>query len=99
MAVETLRPGAVVTGPLLPEPVEIITVVPMGASIKLIGKGLNSKQVREPVLTQAQVDQLRITPAREPFDGDPARFRLGIEALRLGLAYEYDPHFALSVAR
>jgi len=24
---------------------------------------------------------------------------LGIEALRLGLAYEYDPYFALSIAR
>ena len=27
------------------------------------------------------------------------RFRLGIEALRLGLAYEYDPYFSLSIAR
>ena len=33
------------------------------------------------------------------FDGDPARFRLGVEALRLGLAYEYDPYFSLSIAR
>ena len=24
----------------------------------------------------------------------PQRFRLGVEALRLGLAYEYDPYFA-----
>jgi hypothetical protein len=31
--------------------------------------------------------------------GDPAWFRLGVEALRLGLAYEYDPYFALSVSR
>ena len=27
------------------------------------------------------------------------QFRLGIEALRIGLAYEYDPYFALSIAR
>ena len=27
------------------------------------------------------------------------RFRLGIEAMRLALAYEYDPYFSLSVAR
>jgi len=26
-------------------------------------------------------------------------FRLGIEALRIGLAYEYDPYFSLSIAR
>lgn len=32
-------------------------------------------------------------------NGDANRFRLGVEALRLGLAYEYDPYFALSIAR
>ena len=26
-------------------------------------------------------------------------FRLGVEAQRLGLAYEYDPYFSLSIAR
>jgi SNF2 family DNA or RNA helicase len=42
---------------------------------------------------------LEATPETAPFDGDPQRFRLGVEALRLGLAYEYDPYFALSIAR
>jgi hypothetical protein len=35
----------------------------------------------------------------EPFDGDALRFRRGIEAQRLGLAYEHDPYFSLSIAR
>jgi len=30
---------------------------------------------------------------------DPERFRLGVEAARLGLAYEYDPYFSLSISR
>jgi SNF2 family DNA or RNA helicase len=42
---------------------------------------------------------LEASPETEPFDGDPHRFRLGIEAIRLGLAYEYDPYFSLSIAR
>jgi superfamily II DNA or RNA helicase len=42
---------------------------------------------------------LEASPETEPFDGDPHRFRLGIEAFRLGLAYEYDPYFSLSIAR
>jgi len=33
------------------------------------------------------------------FDGNAQRFRLGVEALRLSLAYEYDPYFSLSIAR
>ena len=41
----------------------------------------------------------RSTPETEPFDGDAGRFRLGVEAARLGLAYEYDPYFSLSIAR
>jgi superfamily II DNA or RNA helicase len=94
-----LVPGVRVEGPLLPEPVEILAVIPMGDSIKLVAMGLRTKQVHQPVLDAAQVAQLIVTPKDEPFDGDAARFRLGIEAQRLGLAYEYDPYFSLSIAR
>ena len=72
---------------------------PMGDSVKLVGKGLNTGQVHEPVLSAEQLALLKATPEKEPFDGDPKRFRLGIEALRLALAYEYDPYFSLSIAR
>ena len=88
-----------VRGPLLPEPVEVITTIPVGESVKLLAKGLRTGQVHDPILSEAQVSQLTISPATEPFDGDPVRFRLGIEAERLGLAYEYDPYFSLSIAR
>jgi SNF2 family DNA or RNA helicase len=71
----------------------------MGASVKLVGKGLNTGQVHEPILNSEQLATLEATPDKEPFDGDPQRFRLGIEARRLQLAYEYDPYFALSIAR
>ena len=86
---------------MLPEPVQVIVTVPFGASIKLIGKGLRTGQVHEPILSPEQIATLQVShPAgQEPFDGDAARFRLGIEAMRLGLAYEYDPYFTLSIAR
>ena len=82
-----LKPNIVVTGPFFPEPVQVIVVVPMGAAVKLIGKGSRSGQVYEPVLTDEQLTLLIASPAREPFDGDARKFRLGIEAMRLGLAY------------
>ena len=94
-----LKPNHIVTGPLLPEPVKIITLVPMGDSIKLVGEGMHSGKVHQPVLTAEQIAELEMSPEREPFDGDAAKFRLGIEAIRLGLAYEYDPYFSLSIAR
>lgn len=96
---ETLRPDAIVTGPLFPEPVKVIVVTPFGNNIKLVGVGLQSGQVYQPVLRPEQVAQLQVSPPDLPFDGSAQRFRLGVEALRLGLAYEYDPYFALSIAR
>ncbi|MBK8904534.1 MAG: DUF3883 domain-containing protein [Anaerolineaceae bacterium] len=71
----------------------------MGESIKLIGTGLETNQTYQPILSLTELESLTVSPAKQPFDGDANRFRLGIEALRLGLAYEYDPYFALSIAR
>lgn len=90
---------AIVYGPFLPEPVEVILTVPMGDSLKLVGRGTKTGQAYDPVLSSSQLAALDITPDREPLDGDPERFKLGVEATRLALAYEYDPFFALSVAR
>ncbi len=99
MIKEDIKPNIIVSGPFFPELIQIIMVVPMGDSIKLIGKGLTSGKVHEPILNIDQLSKLEATPEKEPFDGDPSRFRIGIEALRLGLAYEYDPYFSLSIAR
>ncbi|MCA9875419.1 MAG: hypothetical protein KC441_17230, partial [Anaerolineales bacterium] len=97
--VEQLKPDAIIRSPLFPEPVKLIIIVPMGDSIKLIGTGLNTNQTYQPVLSRQELANLQISPENKPFDGNANRFRLGVEALRLGLAYEYDPYFALSIAR
>ena len=97
--VADLVPGSVVEGPLLPEPVEVLVVVPIGASVKLIGKGLRTGRVHEPIFDATQLGQLATTPREPLFDGDASKFKLGVEAARLGLAYEYDPYFSLSIAR
>src|SRR6202140_5883654 len=99
MRPEELKQNVTVYGPLFPEPVQIIIAVPMGNSVKLIGKGVRSSTVYEPILSADQLAQLHASPAQEPFDGDASKLRLGVEAMRLGLAYEYDPYFALSIAR
>lgn len=99
MDIDQLKPNVIVRGPIFPEPVQIIITVPLGDSIKLVGKGLNTGQVHEPVLSPEQLATLIATPEKEPFDGEATKFRLGIEAMRLGLAYEYDPYFILSIAR
>ena len=99
MNVNELKPNSIVRGSIFPEPVQVILITSIGNSVKLIGKGLNTGKVYEPVLTDTQLAQLQVTPEKHPFDGDPDKFRLGVEAMRLGLAYEYDPYFSLSIAR
>src|SRR5262245_56131516 len=90
---EELKADVTVHGPIFPEPVQVIVAVPMGSSVKLVGKGLESNRVYESILTEEQLATLTASPEKEPFDGDPVRFKLGVEALRLSLAYEYDPYF------
>ncbi len=99
MNVDTIKTDMIITGAILPEPVKVITCVPMGESVKIIGEGMNSGKVHQPVLTQAQIAQLTRSSEKKPFDGDAFKFRLGIEAMRLALAHEYDPYFSLSIAR
>ncbi|MCX6627998.1 MAG: SNF2-related protein [Candidatus Solibacter sp.] len=99
MEIQQLKPNVIVRGPMLPEPVQVLVVTQIGSSVKLIGKGLVTGQVHEPILTAEQLATMEATPEKEPFDGDAKRFRIGVEAMRLGLAYEYDPYFALSIAR
>ena len=99
MQPDQLKANGIVRGPLFPEAVQILAVFPLGASVRIFGKGLTTGQAYDPILDPEQIGLLETTPESIPFDGDAKKFRLGIEALRLGLAYEYDPYFALSIAR
>src|ERR1700674_4134239 len=94
-----LRPGHVVEGAILPERVEVVMATQEGELLHLIGKGLKTGQFVDRRLTMAQLATLIVIGGDGDFKGDPLHFRLGIEALRLGLAYEYDPYFSLSIAR
>lgn len=94
-----LKPNITLAGPLFPEPVQVMMTVDLGDLVKVIGKGLRTEKLYDPILDAEQLATLTASPEETPFDGDPTRFRLGVEALRLGLAYEYDPYFALSIAK
>jgi superfamily II DNA or RNA helicase len=94
-----IKQNSIIQGSLFSEPVQVILSEPRGNSIKIVGRGLKTGLVHEKILSIEQIQNLEISPEKEPFNGDATRFRLGIEAMRLGLAYEYDPYFTLSIAR
>lgn len=99
MQANQLKANRVITGPMFAEAVEIRMANPMGDSVQIFGKGLSTGKFYDPILPPEQIALLEISPDAIPYDGDAKKFRLGIEALRLGMAYEYDPYFALSIAR
>ncbi len=99
MQADQLRQNMIIRGPLFSEAVQVMMFVPMGTSVQIFGKGLTSGRAYTSILSPEQLATLESPPESVPFDGDAKKYRLGIEALRLGLAYEYDPYFALSIAR
>lgn len=99
MTLDQLKPHKILRGPLFAEPVEVLVTIPMGTAVKLLGRGLQTSTVVDIILTDEKLKLLETTPDTAPFDGDARMFRLGIEAMRLQLAFEYDPYFSLSIAR
>lgn len=88
MKSEDLKPNKILRGPIFPEPVQVIMATPMANAVKLFAKGLHSSRLYDPILTPEKLALLESTPDTEPFDGDSQMFRLGIEAMRLQLAFE-----------
>jgi hypothetical protein len=94
-----LVPEAVVQGSAVPEPVRVAVVQQVGDRVRLMGQGLHTRTFVDVLLDKDQLADLLVSPPEGAFDGDPHHFRLGIEAQRLALAYEYDPYFSLSISR
>src|SRR5439155_16613620 len=61
--------------------------------------GIDSEQFRRVRLTAAQLSTLIVRFTAPTFAGDGAILRLGLQAYTLGIAYEFDPYFGLSVSR
>ncbi|MCL6596914.1 MAG: DEAD/DEAH box helicase family protein [Firmicutes bacterium] len=91
--------GAVVRAPFLGEDCRVVRAERFGPGLRLCTVGVVSQEYRERILTAEQAAQVEQVRCADTFTGDAARFLLGVEAMRLGLAYEYDPYFALSVSR
>jgi superfamily II DNA or RNA helicase len=96
----SLIPGQILTGSLFSEPMRIETAEPNGAESWSVGLvGLETERFRKVTLTAKDLEHLRILDPRHSFDGDGRLLRLGLQAYALGIAYEFDPYFGLSISR
>ena len=61
--------------------------------------GTQSERFRKVTLTAADLERLTFLDQRHTYDGDGRLLRLGLQAYALGIAYEFDPYFGLSISR
>jgi hypothetical protein len=95
-----LAPGQVVTGPLFNEPMRVETIQANGPESWMVGLvGTRSERFRKVALSPGDFKRLSVLQARHSFDGDGGLLRLGLQAYSLGIAYEFDPYFGLSISR
>ena len=95
-----IREGQVLTGPLFSEPMRVVTVGSNGPGLWVAGLvGQQSERFRQVTLTADDLSSLTIADSAPSFDGDGRLLRLGLQAYALGIAYEFDPYFGLSLSR
>jgi len=97
----TIKRGDILKTPKFNEPVRVINdPCPADSFVMLDLVGLRTNTFRSGVIfTWDDLRHIQIQPAVANFQGDPKFFKLGLEALRIRLAYEYDPFFGLSISR
>jgi superfamily II DNA or RNA helicase len=100
MSENLLHEGQILTGSLFSEPMRVETVRANGPDTWVVGLvGTQTERFRKVTLTASDLEGLTILDARHSYDGDGRLLRLGLQAYSLGIAYEFDPYFGLSISR
>jgi superfamily II DNA or RNA helicase len=95
-----IKEGQLLLGPLFSEPMQVETVRPSGPGTWIVGLvGSRSQQFRRVTLGPDELKALRVVESNRSYDGDPQLLRLALQAYALGIAYEFDPYFGLSISR
>src|SRR5881396_303418 len=78
----------------------ILTVDASGPGSWAVGLvGTASERYRHVTLTLDDLARLTILDTRHSYDAEGRLLRLGLQAFALGIAYEFDPFFGLSISR
>jgi len=96
----SLQEGQILTSSLFSEPMRVETArqSPDGSwTVGLVGT--RTEHFRRVTLSPADLETLTIHTPGFGYDGDGALLRLGLQAYVLGIAWEFDPYFGLSISR
>jgi superfamily II DNA or RNA helicase len=95
-----IHEGCIVVGSLFNEPMRVETVRASGDGTWIVGLvGMQSERFRKVTLSANELEGLTILEAGFTYKGDGHLLRLGLQAYSLGIAWEFDPYFGLSISR
>jgi len=95
-----IREGCIIVGSLFNEPMRVETVRFGGDGTCTVGVvGTQSERFRKVTLSATDTHSLTILDSDFSYDGTGHLLRLGLQAYSLGIAYEFDPYFGLSISR
>ena len=81
---DTIAPGATVQAPFLPEPVRVLTFVPLNEqTFRLEAVGIQSQRFYSRLLTHDQANQLQVLKEIWDLAGQPEAVFLALEADRI----------------
>ncbi len=96
----SLREGQILVGPLFSEPMRVETARRTEDGCWSVGLvGLRSDRFRRVTLTPDDLSLLTIRESDFSYTGDGKLLRIGLQAYALGIAWEFDPYFGLSLSR
>ena len=97
---EELTPGARVAGVVGASDVAVVAVEWHGTNALTLTYRDGDGRLGESILYRDHEPSLKVTKAStvQPFDADPAAFRLAAEALRIRMAARFDPMLAVSTS-
>lgn len=94
---EQLKPGCEVAGVLPDQLVEVVQVAWHGSAALTLTYRTQDGRTGQEILYRADEERLRVNESARPWalDADAGLFRLASEALRIRLAYLFDPYLAV----
>jgi superfamily II DNA or RNA helicase len=99
---EKIVAGTILEGPYWQEPVRVLSAKVRANRIEVHAIGVNSHQHSAKLISIEDFHKnvsVSLPSERAAFDGNSVHFRPAAEAHRIRLAYQYDPHFAVSVSQ
>src|SRR5258706_15731595 len=95
---EDLVQGARLLGLTACGPAEVVATEWHGQDAMTLVFRTEDGAIHQQVVLRGHADKLRVVPVGEvaEFSGDPAAFKLGMEALRIQMAAQFDPMLAVA---